>query len=287
VPAEPVSIAVALADKLDILAGFWAIDEKPTGSKDPYALRRAALGVIRIVLENGVRLPITKTLVGAMKHCLNASATLENKRSGSNVALYNVQGAAVTLTKTVEFGGEQIDSRIIDLLAFLADRLKVQLRESGARHDLVDAVFALGGQDDLVLVVRRIEALGALLASEDGRNLLVGYRRAANILRDEGKKGTRIADAVDPARLSLPEEIALHEALAAATRSARAAIAEEDFAAAMHALASLRGPVDAFFDTVLVNDPDDDVRANRLALLAAVRDACHAVADFSRIEGHG
>ncbi|BBE71427.1 glycine--tRNA ligase subunit beta [Oharaeibacter diazotrophicus] len=238
VPAAPVSIAVALADKLDMLTGFWAIDEKPTGSKDPFALRRAALGVIRIVLDNGLRVKLTP-LAGGMP----------------------------------------------DLLAFFADRLKVQLREQGARHDLVDAVFALGGQDDLLMVVRRVEALGALLASEDGRNLLGGYRRAANILKAEEKKGTAVAAAIDPARFVLPEETALFEAVEIAAATARAAVGREDFEAAMRALAGLRGPVDAFFEAVLVNDPDEAVRANRLALLGAIRDACHAVADFSRIEG--
>lgn len=238
VPAAPVSIAVALADKLDMLTGFWAIDEKPTGSKDPFALRRAALGVIRIVLDNGLRLKLTP-LAGGMP----------------------------------------------DLLAFFADRLKVQLREQGARHDLVDAVFALGGQDDLLMVVRRVEALGALLASEDGRNLLGGYRRAANILKAEEKKGTAVAAAIDPARFVLAEETALFEAVETAAATARAAVGREDFEAAMRALAGLRGPVDAFFEAVLVNDPDEAVRANRLALLGAIRDACHAVADFSRIEG--
>jgi glycyl-tRNA synthetase beta chain len=248
-------MAVALADKLDVLAGFWAIDEKPTGSKDPYALRRAALGLIRIVLENKVRL-------GLLRVFSDAAEPLGRRATSSDAT-----------------------ARSLDLLVFFADRLKVQLREQGARHDLVDAVFALGNQDDLVAVVRRVEALGALLATDDGANLLAGYRRAANILKAEEKKGTTVAAAVDPARLTLPEEKALATAVEAAAATARATLALEDFEGAMRALATLRAPVDAFFETVLVNDPDDAVRANRLALLAAVRDACHGVADFGRIEG--
>ena len=238
VPTSPVSIAVALADKLDTLVGFWAIDEKPTGSKDPFALRRAALGVIRIVLENSVRLPIA--------------------------------GFA---------------ARTPDLLAFFADRLKVQLREQGTRFDLVDAVFALGGQDDLLLIVKRVEALGALLATDDGKNLLAGYKRAANILKAEEKKGTAVAAAVDADLFKEAEEKALAAAVATAAKAAHAAVDSEDFEAAMKALASLRAPVDAFFDKVLVNDADAGVRANRLALLTVLREACHQVADFSKIEG--
>jgi glycyl-tRNA synthetase beta chain len=255
VPTAPVSIAVALADKLDVLTGFWAIDEKPTGSKDPFALRRAALGVIRIVLESGVRLRLVDVFAEA---------------AGAYPAALRTGDAA---------------TRGQDLLAFFADRLKVQLKESGARHDLVDAVFALGGQDDLVAIVRRIDALGALLATDDGKTLLAGYRRAANILKAEEKKGTRIATAVDPALLALTEEKTLATAVAAASAAAGATLALEDYEGAMRALATLRAPVDAFFEAVLVNDPDEAVRANRLALLAAVRDACHGVADFSRIEG--
>ncbi len=238
VPAAPVSIAVALADKLDTLVGFWAIDEKPTGSKDPFALRRAALGIIRILLDNAVRLPL-----------------------------------GVYAEKTP------------DLLNFFADRLKVQLREQGNRFDLVDAVFALGGQDDLLLIVKRVEALGALLATDDGKNLLAGYKRAANILKAEEKKGTAVAVAVDPSLFREAEETALAAAIDTAAGAARTAVAAEDFEGAMKALAGLRAPVDAFFDKVLVNDADDRVRANRLALLTVLRDACHQVADFSRIEG--
>lgn len=237
-PSAPVSIAVALADKLDTLVGFWTIDEKPTGSKDPFALRRAALGVIRIILENSVRLP------------LNAYA-----------------------------------SKTPDLLNFFADRLKVQLREQGTRFDLVDAVFALGGQDDLLLIVKRVEALGALLATDDGKNLLAGYKRAANILKAEEKKGTAVAASVDASLFKEAEEKALAAAIEFAAKTAHDAVAAENFEGAMKALATLRAPVDAFFEKVLVNDADEKVRANRLALLTVLRDACHQVADFSKIEG--
>ncbi|WP_018260764.1 glycine--tRNA ligase subunit beta [Methylobacterium sp. WSM2598] len=251
VPTGPVSVAVALADKLDTLVGFWSVDEKPTGSKDPYALRRAALGVIRLVLGAGARLPLLPALAAA---------------AGGH-------GAAP--------GGFAAD-----LLGFFADRLKVHLRDQGARHDLIDAVFALPGQDDLLLVVRRVEALGRLLDTEDGTNLLAGYRRAANILRIEETKDGRAHDgAPDPARFALPEETALAEALAAARGAAERAVAAEDFEGAMRALAGLRAPVDAFFDKVTVNAEDPAMRENRLALLGALRTATLAVADFSRIEG--
>ena len=237
VPADPVSIAVALADKIDTLVGFWAIDEKPTGSKDPYALRRAALGVIRIIIDNQLRLSLNK------------------------------------IAKP-------------ELLAFFADRLKVQLREQGARHDLVDAVFALEGQDDLLMVVRRVEALGKFLDSDDGKNLLAGVKRASNILRIEEKKdGKSYNGAVDGKLLDAAEEKALASAVATAKSEASAAVAKEDFAAAMTALAKLRPFVDAFFDKVTVNADDKEVRANRLTLLNEIREATRAVAGFSKIEG--
>ncbi|HEX3936705.1 MAG TPA: glycine--tRNA ligase subunit beta [Xanthobacteraceae bacterium] len=238
VPSDPVSIAVALTDKIDTLVGFWAVDEKPTGSKDPYALRRAALGVIRIVLENDLRLR------------LNA----------------------------ISKGG--------DLLSFFADRLKVQLREQGARHDLVDAVFALEGQDDLLLIVRRVEALGKFLDTEDGKNLLAGYKRATNIIRIEEKKDSRgFTGAPDAALYKQDEETALAAAIDAAKAEATRAVEKEDFAAAMTALAKLRPSVDAFFDKVTVNVEDKALRENRLKLLNEIRAATRAVADFSRIEG--
>ncbi len=244
VPADPVSVAVALADKLDTLVGFWTIDEKPTGSKDPYALRRAALGVIRLVVENGVRLRLTQVAKDA------------------------------------------------DLLSFFHDRLKVMLRDQGARHDLVDAVLGEGASsnDDLLLITRRVAALGRFLDTEDGTNLLAGYKRAANILKAEEKKDGEgaFAGAADLhliADAGLIEEKALAVALAQATPKAEAAVAAEDYEGAMAALAELRPAVDAFFDKVTVNDPDPAQRANRLKLLNQLRQATRAVADFDRIAG--
>jgi glycyl-tRNA synthetase beta chain len=246
VPAEPVSIAVALADKLDMLIRFWSIEEKPTGSKDPYALRRAALGVIRIILDNKIRLRL--------------QALCSEELHKRDVA--------------------------VDLLGFFADRLKVQLREQGARHDLVDAVFSLKDQDDLILVVRRVEALAALLDTEDGQNLLAGYKRAANILRIEEKRdGVAYDGPPDEALYILPEEVALALAITDAKEKATRAVAEEDFATAMRAMAGLRPHVDAFFDKVTVNVDDAALRANRLRLLNEIRAATRTVADFSRIEG--
>lgn len=252
VPTDPVAIAVALADKLDTLVGFWAIDEKPTGSKDPFQLRRAALGVIRIVLDNAKRVDLTAV-------------------------------AAMHLG-TVKPGADAV--AVADLLAFFHDRLKVQLREQGVRHDLVDAVLALGSASDLVAVVRRVEALGAFIGSEDGKNLLAGYGRAANILKAEEKKsGESFTGVVSASLLALPEEQALVAALAPAKAAAAKAVAAEDFAGAMTALASLRAPVDAFFDKVLVNAPEPEVRLNRLKLLNEIRAACLTVADFGKISG--
>jgi len=249
VPSEPTSIAVALADKLDTLVGFWAIDEKPTGSKDPFALRRAALGVIRILTDNGVRLKLLDVF-------------------------------ATALTVLPKAG----DGTAADLLGFFADRLKVQLRDAGARFDLVDAVFGLGSQDDLVLVVKRVEALAGFLGTDDGKALLAGYTRAANILKAEEKKDGRTFDGEPSvALLAEPAEKALAQAVATARTAAAAAVASEDFAAAMSALAGLRAPVDAFFEGILVNAPDASVRENRLKLLTQIRAACHTVADFSRI----
>ncbi|MDB5481914.1 MAG: glycine--tRNA ligase subunit beta [Caulobacteraceae bacterium] len=244
VPTAPVTVAVALADKLDSLAGFFAIGEAPTGSRDPFALRRAALGVIRILFENDVRASVGR-LAGLAD------------TSGSG------QAGAVA--------------------AFFADRLKVLLRDQGRRHDLVDAVFALG-DDDLVRLAARIEALGAFLSSEDGANLLAGSKRAANILAAEARKGPLPEGG--PVRTAAPaEEAALFDALAAQRPLIDAALAREDFAGAMRALASLRAPVDAFFDKVLVNAEEPDVRANRLRLLAAVQREMSKIADFSAISG--
>jgi glycyl-tRNA synthetase beta chain len=255
VPDAPVSIAVALADKLDTLAGFWSIDEKPTGSKDPYALRRAALGVIRILLQNELQLPLTPLLESAL---------------------------------AAQPGSTDSASLTGDLLAFLADRLKVHLREQGARHDLIDAVFSLPGQDDILLIVRRVEALGRFLDTEDGSNLLVGYRRAANILRiEEARDGRTFSEAPDRALADRGEEAErrLAEALDRARTDARRSVAVQDYEGAMLALSTLRIPVDDFFDKVTVNASDPELRDNRLRLLNAIRAATRTVADFSRIEG--
>jgi len=346
IPTAPVSIAVALADKLDTLVGFWAIDEKPTGSKDPYALRRAALGVIRIVIENGLRLRLASVLIPQLKLLsfaqLDTSAFQDTydqlekgfedetadtsrlnkswlflafKRSYPTIrdlrCYYEIFEYTYLGRQTWASGGFEtalrrempddaaemrdiigrveacLNSIIGDLLAFFADRLKVYLRDKGARYDLIDAVFALPGQDDLLMIVRRVEALGRLLDSEDGENLLVGYRRAANIVTAEEKKDGRnaFAGAHDSRLLVLPQEKALADALAAAGAEARERVAREDFEGAMRALASLRAPVDAFFLDVTVNADDPALRLNRLRLLGELREAVHAVGDFSRIAG--
>lgn len=265
VPTDKVAVAVALADKLDTLVAFWAIDEKPTGSKDPYALRRAALGVIRLVLENGLRVDFLDVIRN--HHALN----LDDKAKGASQV-------------EVSVGDVRHFQSHVDLLSFFLDRLKVQLRESGARHDLVDAVLT-DTSDDLLDITRRVEALGAFLDSEDGKNLLAGYRRAANILAAEEKKGTTIAEAVDLGLLSEPEEKALAGAIDRAEVELDEALGTENYAHAMAALAKLRAPVDAFFDKVLVNAEDEGVRANRLALLTRIREATLKVADFSRVAG--
>lgn len=230
VPTDPVTVAVALADKLDSITQFFGVDLKPSGSKDPFALRRSALGVLAILLDNGLRFPLLRSVSQ-------------------------------------------------DVLDFFADRLKVQQREAGVRHDLIDAVFALGGEDDLVRLLARVKALQAFVTTEDGANLLAGYKRAANILKKEEWQ----AGATNPA--PEPAEAALIAALDAAEPKAAAAIGAEDFEGAMAALATLRAPIDAFFDQVTVNDADPAKRAARLSLLARMRDAVHKVADFSRIEG--
>jgi glycyl-tRNA synthetase beta chain len=289
VPTSPESIAVALADKLDTLVGFWAIDEKPTGSKDPFALRRAALGVIRIILEDELRLPLAD-VAGAGFRAVDQTILARNARALADrmEAEPSIDAMLVTSsTEQVFFGQRWVDPRALDLLAFFADRLKVYLRDKGARHDLIDAVFALPGQDDLLMIVRRVEALGRFLETDDGKNLLAGYRRAANILKAEEKKDGEgaFAGAHDPAALVLPEEHALAETLGKASADARARVEAEDFEGAMRALSALRAPVDAFFLAVTVNAADPASRLNRLRLLGALREAVHAVADFSRIAG--
>ncbi|MGJ5152693.1 MULTISPECIES: glycine--tRNA ligase subunit beta [unclassified Bradyrhizobium] len=289
VPTDKVAVAVALADKLDTLVGFWAIDEKPTGSKDPYALRRAALGVIRLVLESDLRISIG-TLVSPLFEKIDLANIMRDiqARDEASKKLGITVGAIASggHRSEVSFGGRFLDERAVNLLSFFADRLKVQLREQGARHDLVDAVFALGGQDDLLMVVRRVEALGKFLDSDDGKNLLAGTKRASNILAIEEKKDKRKFDgAPDAALYRLDEEKALAKAIGEVAAEAGAAVAKEDFAAAMRAMAKLRPAVDAFFDKVKVNDDDPKIRENRLRLLNEIRSATRAVADFSKIEG--
>ncbi len=259
VPGDPVAVTVALADKIDTLVGFWAIGEKPTGSKDPYALRRSALGIIRIVIENAIKLRLIPVVEWAIKNGSLAS------------------GSSPVISR---------DLLPVDLLAFFADRLKVQLREQGSRHDLVDAVFALEGQDDLLLIVRRVEALAKFLDTEDGKNLLAGYKRAVNIIRIEEKKDAReYVGKPDPQFYRQAEEWDLAKAIDQALTEAAAAVEREDFTAAMSAMAKLRPGVDAFFDKVTVNVEDKPLRENRLKLLNQIRAATRAVADFSRIEG--
>jgi len=250
VPTNPVAVAVALADKFDTLISFWSINEKPTGSKDPYALRRAALGVVRVILENEI-------LIGI----------------GSEVIDLGLRG---------DFGLDVDENIIPTLLPFILDRLKVHLREQGVAHDHVDAVFALGG-DDLVDITNRVKALGAFLSTDDGANLLAGYKRAANILKAEAKKEA-LPD-VKPNKGTLPQEGALFSALAVAEPLIEKALAGEDYAGAMTALAGLRAPIDNFFDDVIVNSDVDAERENRLGLLMKIRNLARMIADFDRIEG--
>lgn len=249
-PSGEVGQLLAIADKADALFGFFAIGQKPTGSKDPFALRRAALGIIRIIVENGIRISLRDLFSGIDFERMYQS------RSGVDYS-------------------DPTD----DILGFLADRLKVQQREAGVRHDLIDAVFALGGEDDLVRLLARVHALQSFIETEDGANLLAGYKRAANILKKEEWETKEVSYTLEPA------EKALVDALGEAEPKAAAAVAGEDFAAAMSALASLRAPIDRFFEDVIVNADDAGIRAARLDLLARFRNAVHTVADFSRIEG--
>ncbi|MGO1161026.1 glycine--tRNA ligase subunit beta [Brucella pseudogrignonensis] len=294
VPKNPVSVAVALADKLDTLVGFWAIDEKPTGSKDPFALRRAALGVIRLILSQDWKFPLLPLLrsayaslkEGQVQRKLREFETkLVSEKSGDVDGEQDVDNALRNLeTKTraeIEANAEPL---LADLLSFLHDRFKVHLKDEGARYDAIDAVLTQDA-DNLLLVARRLEALIVFINEEDGKNLLAGTKRAANILAAEEKKGTKVAGSVDVALLKLDEEKALYAAVNLASTEAEEAIAREDFGGAMLALAKLRGPVDTFFEKVLVNDEDENVRANRLALLEQIRTATSTVADFSKIAG--
>lgn len=244
-PTAPVSVAVAMADKLDTLVGFWTIDEKPTGSKDPFALRRAALGVIRLIIENKLRLPLGEAF---------------SKAGGKAVA--------------------------DDLLSFFADRLKVHLKGEGVRHDLIDAVFSLGGEDDLVRLLARVDALSAFVATDDGANLLAAHKRATNILRIEEKKdGVTYQGTPDESAFVEVAERTLFTALKAAGANSKALVADEKFSDAMSALAQLRGPLDVFFEAVLVNADDKTVRENRLKLLSQIQSVMGEIADFSKIEG--
>ena len=277
VPSTPLGKVVALADKVDTLAGFWVIDGKPTGSKDPYALRRAALGVIRVALDASLRFRLAEAFQVALRGYGELGKAAADKWMAAHKN-ESVRDSIEAAFATLGMSGLQ---------DFFRDRLKQQLRENGARHDLVDAVFALEGQDDLVLIVKRVEALSDFLSTEDGANLLAGYKRATNILRIEEKKdGEGAFNAAPDEKLFVePEEKALAAAISSATAEAKAAVEKEDFAAAMSALAKLRAPVDAFFDKVTVNADDAKVRANRLKLLAQIRAALHEVADFSKVEG--
>jgi glycyl-tRNA synthetase beta chain len=295
VPTEPVSIAVALADKLDTLVGFFAIDERPTGSKDPFALRRAALGVIRVLLERNLRLPLIPLLARArfavwrdVEGRRVDLAIDDFRKAYANVGVAGDIALPPEFTRQFAVSGGEINALLqasgTELLAFFADRLKVSLKDQGKRHDLADAVFALG-DDDLVRIVARVEALDGFLKTDDGANLLAGYKRASNILKAEEKKGPLPVGA--PANLAgaPAEESALYDALVALQPKLQRTLSTEDFAGAMTALAALRGPVDAFFEKVLVNDPDVAVRDNRLKLLSQVRTATGLVADFSLIAG--
>ncbi|GAA0672249.1 glycyl-tRNA synthetase beta chain [Sphingomonas insulae] len=334
VPTAPVTVAVSLADKLDTLAQFFAIGDKPTGSKDPFALRRAALGILRIIEANDIRaklLPVSRMALGMrlLQPLPSAEAAravrqalmfgeLANDTSGKFSEAFGAINALEKTRGRAEF--EEAFSNVwplaAELLDFFADRLKVQQREAGVRHDLIDAVFALGGEDDLVRLLARVRALQAFVTTEDGKNLLAGYKRAANILKKEGYsplpsgegqgapaprgegRGEAGGEPHPSAPSTLPDgrgislsytpetaEAGLVAALDSAEPAAAAAVGREDFERAMAALASLRAPIDAFFDNVTVNDPDADKRAARLALLARVRAAVHTVADFSKIEG--
>ncbi len=276
VPTAKVSIAVALADKLDQLTGFFAVGEKPTGSADPFALRRAALGVIRIILNNGVRIDLRDVCY------LSSSFILE----------LLVNGRKPDSNKNYIIGRKEPKPKGIDwvdhsaIMPFFADRLKVALKEQGTRHDLIDAVFSLGGEDDLVRLVARVEALQGFIGTENGKNLLVAYKRAANILKAEEKKDKKAFDgAPDTTLLNLPEEKELSVDLMGAAQAIRTELAGERFVEAMRAMARLRKPVDAFFDQVTVNDKNPALRENRLKLLSALRTTMHLAADFSKIEG--
>jgi len=295
-PSAPISVAVALAEKLDTLVGFFGIDQKPTGSKDPFALRRAALGVIRLVIENGLKVSLQEALLNTAKNIFGTSSGSEhgvptfsvyNIATTFNVRNYKDDEAIKYTEEVASFGDFDLWFKELvsfELMTFLGDRLKVQQRDLGVRHDLIDAVFA-NGDDDLVRVLNRVSALSSFLDTDDGANLLAGYKRAANILKAEEKKESGVVSAVSESVLELPEEIALYAALNTARADAEAALKDESFEKAMAALSTLRAPIDAFFDKVIVNADEPDVRKNRLALLSEIRAAVNTVANFGLIEG--
>ncbi|TAG24850.1 MAG: glycine--tRNA ligase subunit beta, partial [Rhodobacterales bacterium] len=309
VPVEPVSVAVALADKIDTLTGFWAIDEKPTGSKDPYALRRAALGVIRLVLGNGVRMNLRMVLfAGGDLHYQQfqgeawddirssddklalslgiASKHLETARELIRTHLPRLETKSKLMELFLGTHLQDIKDPDEDLLAFFHDRLKVYLKDQGIRHDIIDACLAMPGNDDLTLLVKRAEALAAVMKTEDGANLLQGYKRANNILTQaEAKDGVEYSYGADVKFAETDEERALFAALDRAEAAIIPAMAAEDFGTAMAAMAALRPAVDAFFTAVQVNSDNQIVRRNRLNLLHRIRAICSGVADLSRIEG--
>lgn len=304
VPNAPLSVAVALADKIDTLTGFWAIDEKPTGSKDPYALRRAALGVIRLILDNGSSLPLGKIITKQIRQLRRTgvyNSVLEYAQMPPELIVADDGTTAGEATKIRRKVLAEVDAQLEDdsgklfademkfvpsLLSFFHDRLKVHLRDEGIRHDVIDACLSMAGNDDLALVVARARAVQAVLSTDDGENLIQGYRRANNILTQaEAKDGVEYRFGADMKFAETDEERALFAALAAAREAANPALASEDFAAAMAALAALRGPIDAFFEKVQVNADSEIVRRNRLNLLHEIVETCGKVADLSRIEG--
>ncbi len=322
VPTSPVSVAVALADKLDTLTGFWAIDEKPTGSKDPFALRRAALGVIRLVLGNGLRLQLLNLMSVAYREALaslvNVLAVFHRSRSSDSDASYNMYGLVGGIENDPRLLTDELFTEFLprtegighhegswigsdesklkqltpakelsaDLLSFLHDRLKVHLRDEGIRHDIIDACLAMPGNDDLTLLVKRAEALSAFFATSDGENLVQGYKRAANILAQaEEKDGVEYRYGADVKFAETDEERALFAALERANATVTPALEQDNFAAAMTALADLRAPIDAFFDTVQVNAENEILRRNRLNLLHEITAACGKIADLSSLEG--
>jgi glycyl-tRNA synthetase beta chain len=307
VPSEPVSVAVALADKLDTLTGFWAIDEKPTGSKDPFALRRAALGVIRLVLGNGVRMGIASLSISSQRRAVSSHIIASAISDGMYVRVLQFSRAAgVSLPEATQLNGEDIQrcasiladglgkvpvqpieaAEVANLLSFFHDRLKVYLKDQGVRHDVIDACLAMPGNDDLTLLVKRATALSETLKTEDGANLLQGFKRANNILSQaEAKDGVEYSFGADVKFAETDEERALFAALDKAEATITPAMAAEDFSTAMAAMAALRAPIDAFFTAVQVNSDNPIVRRNRLNLLHRIRAVCSGVADLTRIEG--